>query len=783
MSARTAPQPTGTVLKRILVGRAFSSAHLEHTLLPKVLALPVFASDALSSVAYATGEIFIQLAIVSTVFKGYVIPISAAIAALMAIVVISYRQTVRAYPSGGGAYIVSKENLGTWAALIAAAALLVDYMMTVVVSIVAGVFAIGSAFPVANDHKVLLSIAFVWLVTIANLRGSRESGTLFAIPTYGFVAAILATIAIGLYQCVGGCPATAPVEPIANAASVATAVGVFAVLKAFSSGATALTGVEAISNGVPAFRRPQATNAAETLAIMGVIAITMFLGISWLAVHVPGTVASDVRSIPAQIAHAVYGGGIGFYVVQFFTAAILILAANTAYQDFPRLSSILARDRYMPRQFMNRGDRLVFSNGIVVLAIAASIMIFAFEADLTRLIQLYVIGVFMSFTLSQSGMVVHWSRERRSGTTPRHVWRRSIVINVIGAFATGIVLIVVMISKFTAGGWLSLLFMGILVATFLTIHRHYTVVMRQLRRGAVRAGAIGVNHMVLVVRDLDAATAEALGAIRSIRPTELRIVHPVEEPDGDVPFELQDRWRAFAGGTSRLEPLPLGTGSLLDALRTYVARLNRAPGDFVNVVIPEIVQSSLLRYLLGRTQLVRLKAGLLREPNIVVTDVPVMVPDGEPSTGAARPLIPARTVALVFVASVNDAAKRAVNYAETLEASETRAIYFELDPDSVSEIQERWVDEGMRVPLDIVEAPFRDLTRPMLEEVRRFTSKPGTLVMVVLPELIVSQSWHFLLHNQNALFVKRLFLFEPNVILSSVPYVLGDREPETAAAE
>jgi len=712
-----------------------------------------------------------------------VIPISAAIAALMAIVVISYRQTVRAYPSGGGAYIVSKENIGTWAALIAAAALLVDYMMTVVVSIVAGVFAIGSAFPVANDHKVLLSIGFVWLVTIANLRGSRESGTLFAIPTYGFVAAILATIAIGLYQCVGGCPATAPVEPIANAASVATAVGVFAVLKAFSSGATALTGVEAISNGVPAFRRPQATNAAQTLAIMGVIAITMFLGISWLAVHVPGTVASDVRSIPAQIAHAVYGGGIGFYVVQFFTAAILILAANTAYQDFPRLSSILARDRYMPRQFMNRGDRLVFSNGIVVLAIAASIMIFAFEADLTRLIQLYVIGVFMSFTLSQSGMVVHWSRERRSGTTPRHVWRRSIVINVIGAFATGIVLIVVMISKFTAGGWLSLLFMVILVATFLTIHRHYTVVMRQLRRGAVRAGAIGVNHMVLVVRDLGAATAEALGAIRSIRPTELRIVHPVEEPDGDVPFELQDRWRAFAGGTSRLEPLPVGTGSLLDALRTYVTRLNRAPEDFVNVVIPEIVQSSLLRYLLGRTQLVRLKAGLLREPNIVVTDVPVMVPNDEPSTGAARPLIPARTVALVFVASVNDAAKRAVNYAETLEASETRAIYFELDPDSVSEIQERWVDEGMRIPLDIVEAPFRDLTRPMLEEVRRFTSKPGTLVMVVLPELIVSQSWHFLLHNQNALFVKRLFLFEPNVILSSVPYVLGDREPEAVAAE
>ena len=386
-TARTSVE-AGSVLKRIVVGRAFSSSQLEHTLLPKVLALPVFASDALSSVAYATGEIFIQLAIVSVVFKGYVLPISLAIATLMAIVVISYRQTVRAYPSGGGAYIVSKDNLGPWAGLIAAAALLVDYMMTVVVSIVAGVFAIGSAYAPANDHKVLLSILFVWLVTIANLRGARESGTLFAVPTYGFVGAIVVTIVLGMVRCIGGCPATPHVEPIANAATAATAIGLFAILRAFSSGATALTGVEAISNGVPAFRRPQAHNAAETLAIMGVIAITMFMGISWLAVHIPGTVASDERSIPAQIAYAVFGGGFGFYVVQFFTAAILILAANTAYQDFPRLSSILARDRYMPRQFMNRGDRLVFSNGIIVLAFAASIMIFAFEADLTRLIQL-----------------------------------------------------------------------------------------------------------------------------------------------------------------------------------------------------------------------------------------------------------------------------------------------------------------------------------------------------------------------------------------------------------
>jgi amino acid transporter len=776
MSTTTAP----SVLKRLLVGRAFTSHQLEHTLLPKTLALPVFASDALSSVAYATGEIFIQLTIVSLVFKQLVMPISIAIAALMAIVVISYRQTVRAYPSGGGAYIVSKENLGAPYGLVAAAALLVDYMMTVIVSIVAGVFAIGSAYPPANEHKVVLSIFFVWLVTFANLRGARESGTVFAIPTYGFVVSILILIALGFVQCLGGCPTTEAVEPIHNAATTATAIGLFAVLRAFSSGATALTGVEAISNGVPAFRRPQARNAAETLAIMGVIAITMFIGISWLSVHVHGTVASDVRSIPAQIAWAVFNGGFGFYVVQFFTAAILILAANTAYQDFPRLSSILARDRYMPSQFMNRGDRLVFSNGIVVLAIGSSLLIYAFHADLTRLIQLYVIGVFTSFTLSQSGMIVHWLRERHRGQSAARGWRRSIVINGIGAAATALVLIVVTVTKFTAGGWLSMLFMAILIVLFVSIHRHYEFVGRQLRRGTVRPGDAGVNHIVLVIRELDAAAAEALGAVRSIRPTELHIVYPTTE---GIPPELERRWREFSMGTAPLEPLPLGRDTRLEALRRFVRGIDRAPNDFVNVVIPETVPGSLLLYLLRRAALVRLKAGLLRERNIVVTDVPVVVRDGEPVGVDARPLIPERTVALVFVSAVHDATVRAANYAQTLEASETRAIYFDLDPEAAHRMQEQWGESGMQIPLHIVEAPFRDLTRPMLDEVRRFTSRPGTIVLVVVPELIVSKWRYLLLHSQNALFVKRLFLFEPNVILSSVPYVLGDDREPAAAAE
>jgi len=771
MSARTTARPSTSVAKRALLGRAFSSGKLEHTLLPKVLALPVFASDALSSVAYATGEIFIQLTIVSLAFKNLVMPISVAIAALMAIVVISYRQTVRAYPSGGGAYIVSKDNIGVGAGLVAAAALLVDYMMTVVVSIVAGVFAIGSALPAANDHRVLLSIGFVWLVTFANLRGTKESGVVFAIPTYGFVLSILVMIGLGLVQCLSGCAVTEELEPIHNAATTAGAIGVFAILRAFSSGATALTGVEAISNGVPAFRRPQAKNAAETLAIMGVIAVTMFLGISWLATHIEGTVASDVRSIPAQIGWAVFGGGgFGFYVVQFFTAAILILAANTAYQDFPRLSAILARDRYMPRQFQNRGDRLVFSNGIVVLALASSLMIYAFEADLTRLIQLYVIGVFTSFTLSQSGMIVHWLREKHKGPDAVRGWRRSIVINVIGATATGLVLVVVTVTKFTAGGWLSMLFMAILVVFFVAVHRHYGSVMAQLRRGTVRAGDVGVNHIVLLIRDLDTAAAEALGAVRSIRPSELRVVYPAE---GVVPPEIQERWRGFSMNAPDLEPLEPVRGSLLASVRAYVRSIERSPEDFVNVVIPELVKPGLLAYLLRRWSLIRLKAGLLREDDVVVTDVPVVLEHGRPVRVGERPLIPPRTVALVFVSSVNDATVRATNYAESLDATETKAIYFDLDPEASHRMQEEWGDRGMRIPLDIVEAPFRDLTRPMLEEVRRYTERRDTLVIVVIPEFVVSKWRHYLLHNQNALFVKRLFLFEPRVVLSSVPFVLG----------
>jgi amino acid transporter len=757
-------------LKRVLVGRAFASHRLEHTLLPKILALPVFASDALSSVAYATGEILVALSLVTADPDPYVIPISLAIAALMTIVIISYRQTVRAYPNGGGAYIVSKENLGPIAGLVAAAALMFDYMMTVVVSIVAGVFAIGSAYPLANHHKVFLSIGFVALITLLNLRGARESGTLFAVPTYGFIIAIMSMIALGFLDCLGGCPSVGvDVEPLHDAATVAGAVGVFAILKAFSLGATALTGVEAISNGVPAFRRPQARNAATTLAVMGVIAITMFLGISWLTTHVGGVVASEERSVVAQVAIAVFGNSsVGFYIVQAFTAAILILAANTAYQDFPRLASILARDRYAPRQFINRGDRLVFSNGVLVLGLLSCLMIYAFDAELGTLINFYVVGVFTSFTLSQTGMVRHWLAEGRKGSSAFPHWRHSIVINAIGAVTTFVVLIVVIVSKAPDGAWLSILIMAALVPLFLMIHRRYQNVAVELAEPQPDALLVRSDRVLLVVNDLDQATAEALGYVRAMRRPEVIAVRPVL--DGTEPDDLQERWRAFAGDAIPLE-VRRGKG-LVQIVRERLRSLDRVPGDVTTIVIPELVQGRLVVHLLRRWDLFLLKLRLLREPGVAITDVPVHVAEGEPMGVDGRALIPQRVVTIAFVSSVNAASIRAVRYAMSLEAAETRAIHFQLDAEETEGIERRWFDANLPIPLDIVEAPFRDLTEPILEEIRRFTSRPDTVVNVVIPELVVKRPWHLLLHNQTALFIKRLLLFEERAILTSVPFTL-----------
>jgi amino acid transporter len=746
----------GSVLKRLLVGRQVATHRMEHTLLPKIIALPVFSSDALSSVAYATEEILLVLVAASISARTLVFPIAIAISVLMAIVVASYRQTVRAYPSGGGAYIVSRKNLGVLPGLVAAAALLVDYVLTVAVSVAAGVFAIVSAAPDLAHLRVPLSLGFVAFITLVNLRGVRESGALFAIPTYTFIISIFAMVATGLVRCVSGCPEAVTENPIPAGVG---SIGLFVVLRAFSSGSTALTGVEAISNAVTAFRRPQARNAAETLAMMAIVAIAMFVGISYLALHT-GAIPSHEQSVVSQIAIAIFGGGFGFYVVQVTTAGILILAANTAYQGFPRLSAILARDRFMPRQFENMGDRLVYSNGIIVLAVLAGLLIWAFDANVSRLIQLYVVGVFTAFTLSQAGMVRHWLRERGKK------WQRSIVINGVGAVVTGVVLVVIAATKFIHGAWIVIAAMPIIVLLLQSLHRHYDRVHARLHRGEVTFGEVGANRVVLVLTDVDAAASEALGYIRSFRPAEVRTVYVGPRPAAEV----QILWDGLARSPTRVE-FPEGDDRV-DAVIDYIRRLPREPGDFVTVVIPELFRRRSLLHAIRRPVTFRLKVRLLSEPQVVVTDVPVLSERGQLVGVDARPLPPERTSVLVFISGVHDAAMRALNYAKSLRGAETRAIYVALDPAEARDVPERWVAAGINVQLDIVDAPFRDLGPPVLEEVRRVTRDPEAIAAVILPEFVVSKWWHGILHNQRALFIKRQLLFEPRVILSSVPYPL-----------
>jgi amino acid transporter len=759
-------------VKRLLLGRALASHQLEHQLLPKTLALPVFASDPLSSNAYATEEMMLVLVLAGGGALMYRIPIALAIAAVLIIVVVSYRQTVRAYPRGGGSYIVARENLGTIPGLTAAAAVLVDYVLTVSVSVVAGVLAVTSAAPSLADHKVALAFGFVGLLTVANLRGVKEAGTLFAVPTYGFVAMVFALLATGFVRCLTGCPEAATADLPLDASHALT---LFLLLRAFSSGATALTGVEAIADGVQAFRRPQSRNAAATLSAMGVMTVTMFLGITSMSVLLHVRVNEEIaatRSVLSQIGETVFGRSLAFFLLQGLTAGILILAANTSYQDFPRLSAILARDRFMPSQFRNRGDRLVFSNGIVALSVLACLLIYLFDASLTSLIQLYVVGVFTAFTLSQAGMVRRWRRLKEEG------WRRSMVINAVGASATGLVLLIVAVTKFgrppAPGAWIVISAMPVIIAVFLGVHRHYEAVGRALRSAPMPDGGEIPNTFVLLVPDLELATADAVAYLRALRPERITPLY-IGYPDGYE--EVARRWSSFAPRMGELVEVPGAGNHLVRSLRTYLRSIPRQNGDgFVTVVIPEtIVGSSLLQFA-RRGSRFWLKASLLFEAGVVVTNVPLLPEERDLARAhAERPLEPVQSVVLIPVSAVHAATARAASYAKSLNASEVEALFFATDPEDQERVVEDWVTWRMSIPLSIVDAPFRDLTNPILNEVRRHTSRPGTVVTVVLPELVLKRWWEHLLHNQTALFLKRLLLFEPNVVVTSVPFHLETR--------
>ena len=763
----------GEVAKRLLLGHAIPTSQSEHQLLPKFLALPVFSSDALSSVAYATEEMMLVLALAGSGALSATLPLSIGIAVLLAIVVTSYRQTVKAYPQGGGSYIVAKENLGTLPGLVAAGAILCDYVLTVAVSVTAGTIAVTSAAPTLAEHKVAIGVFFVGLITVANLRGTKESGKLFAIPTYGFIALVGLTLLVGLIRCLGTCPtadtANLPLEPLVG-------LEIFLVLKAFASGATALTGVEAIADGVQAFRRPQSKNASQTLLIMAAFGITMFLGITLMAHLLQVRVTPDIaqtRSVLSQIGETVFGRTFLFFILQVFTAGVLILAANTSFQDFPRLSSILARDRFMPSQFRNRGDRLVFSNGVIVLAVLAALLIYVFNGELTSLIQLYVVGVFTAFTLSQTGMVLRWRKLRTPG------WKKNATINGVGAAATGIVLVIVVHAKFFHGAWIVMVAIPILVTAFLAVRRHYDRVARLLRRNEISAAAPRRNRFLILVPDFGPETVDAVAQLRALRPES---VTPLYVGPEKAFADTAARWQEGAPRFGTLESLPGLEHGISRALRRFLRTIDLGENEFLTVVLPEIVAGSSWWQLLHQRRALWLKASLLFRSNVVVMDVPLVPAEFDVERRMEHPLEPGSSSVLIPVSGVHDATARAVSYARSLRPAEIEAVFFAADPEESDRIIDEWSTRRMAVPLALIDAPFRDIGPPLLAEVRRRTEESGRIVTVVLPEFVVAHWWEHVLHNQTGLYIKRLLLLEPGVVVASVPYHLDDVEGEPAEA-
>jgi amino acid transporter len=625
---------TVRALPRALLGKPLRSDRLGETLLPKRLALPVFCSDPLSSVAYATEQILLVLGLGGLALLGYTPWVAAVVVLLLVIVIASYRQTCEAYPNGGGAYAVSRANLGENASLTAASALLIDYVLTVAVSVVAGVAAITSAVPSLGPHAVALSLGFVVLLSVANLRGVKESGRAFAFPTYGFVLCVAAMLVVGFGKVLFGDGLTAESADyqLRHVTETGGLALVFLLLRAFASGCTALTGVEAVSNGVPAFEEPKSRNAATTLVIMGVLSITMFAGITALAiashVHMAENPANliglpagaEQRTAISQIGIATFGETFPFYLLQGFTAAILILAANTAFNGFPVLSSLLGRDNFLPHQLANRGDRLVFSNGIVLLALVAGMLIVAFNAEVSRLIQLYILGVFLSFTLSQAGMVRHWSRLISSSSNhERRRLHRKRLVNGVGAIATAAVFVIVLVTKFSHGAWIVVVAAPVLFLAMKAVSRHYTWVGEQLAPSAAGVTLPSRVHTVVLVSNLLAPTLRALAFAEAMSPATLRAVKvAADEAEDPLPHEWRER-----GVPVPLVVIESPYRETVRPVLRYVRQLRREyPGDVVSIVIPEYVVAHWWEHLLHNQTALRLKGRLLFEPLVAVTSVP-----------------------------------------------------------------------------------------------------------------------------------------------------------------
>jgi len=602
-------------LRRVLIGRPIPTSAAIHERLTKTKALAILASDALASVAYGTEATLTVLVLGGTMAFHYLFPISLVILALLALVSISYRQTIPAYPGGGGSYIVARENLGTVPGLVAAGSLMVDYVLNVSVSVSAGVLALVSAFPSVARFTVPLCIGALLIVMLGNLRGVRESGNIFAIPTYFFILSIVVLVLVGLYRVLTGDAAATSVPR--EAVQSTESIGLFLILRAFANGCTALTGVEAISNGIPALQKPETKNAAITLTWVASILGVLFIGVTFLASRY-GIVPRADESVVSQIAAQVFGGrGVPYYLVQSATILILLLATNTSFADFPRLSSILARDGFLPHQFQFRGDRLAFTTGIIVLTIASGGLVVFFRGDTNALIPLFAIGAFIAFTLSQAGMVRHWLR-----TPGNHT--RSLIINASGAVTTGITTLIIAGSKFRDGAWVVVLLIPLLVLMFLAISRHYAAVERELAPSSEDRDPLleeeGEEIAIVPVASVNKATLHALAYARRIKADHVIAVHVTD--DAAEAEQWQGTWEEYARGAN-LVILESPYRALIPPLLSYIGVLQRRrPNAVVMVIVPEYVPRHWWEQLLHSQTALRLKAALLFRPNTIVISVP-----------------------------------------------------------------------------------------------------------------------------------------------------------------
>lgn len=600
-------------LKRMFLGKPLETEKEHEERLIKTLALAVFSSDAISSVAYATDEILLMLILAGSLALHLSLSIALTIVALLVIVVVSYRQVIEAYPNGGGAYVVASENLGPKFGLIAGASLSIDYVLTVAVSIAAGVAAITSAFPEVFPYRVELGIFFILIVTLANLRGVRESGKIFAIPTYSFIGGLLLLIGYGLYYSLTG-------HVIKTSGTVPTTglepLTLFLILRAFSSGCAALTGVEAVSNGVQAFRKPEAKNARITLLWMALILATIFLGVTYLAgkFHII-PVLDGSETVISQVASGVFGRGFFYYYIQATTALILVVAANTSFNGFPRVSLLMAEDGYLPRQLMNRGNKLAYSNGILALAFFSVLLIVMFKGDTHRLIPLYAVGVFTSFTLAQVGMVKHWMSARDKG------WARRAVINGIGGIATFIVTMIIAVTKFMHGAWIVVVLIPVLMLFYFTIKRHYNSIANQLSLCNLRQPKPGRNHVILCIGGVHCGTMQALRYAKMIAGDD-KVNAVYINIGGGAPTDIQKKWKDY-GFMTELEIIPSPYRDIIGPIVEKVKKIHENnPDDFVSVVVPEFIVRKKWQHLLHNQTALILKTRLLIYPNVIVTSVP-----------------------------------------------------------------------------------------------------------------------------------------------------------------